>query len=93
MAIFDPQNRTRTPRNSRLYALYEIAFTAADFSAALLFLVGSWLFFYPSVENQAIWCFVIGSGFFMLKPTIRMVRELHYLAIGDYADINGTGKK
>lgn len=93
MAIFNPQNHTLTARHRRLYALYEIAFTIADFSAALLFLVGSWLFFYPSVENQAIWCFVIGSAFFALKPTLRLARELHYLAIGDYADIAGTGTK
>ena len=93
MAIFDPQNHTLTARHCKLYALYEIAFTVADFSAALLFLVGSVLFFYPSLENQAIWCFVVGSAFFALKPTLRLARELHDLAIGDYADISGAAKK
>ena len=58
-----------------------------DFLAALFFLVGSVLFFYASLENPAIWCFVVGSACFMMKPTIRVVREFHYLVIGDYADL------
>ncbi|MCG6859033.1 MAG: YrhK family protein, partial [Salaquimonas sp.] len=83
MTLFNPENHTRSPRNRRIYAIYEVIYTLVDFSAALLFLVGSILFFYPSLENPAIWCFVIGSVFFMMKPAIRVVREFHYLAIGD----------
>lgn len=84
MKLFDPQNQNRSERHRKLYALYEIGYTAADFSAAILFLVGSFLFFYPTVEIPAIWCFVFGSLLFALKPTLRLARELHYLAIGDY---------
>lgn len=88
MAFFNPDTATKSPRHRRIYALYEVAYTIVDFSAAMLFLVGSVLFFYPAVENPAIWCFVVGSVFFALKPTIRLVRECHYLSIGDYADVN-----
>lgn len=87
MPIFNPDNRTRTVRNRRLYALYELAYTIVDFMAAFLFLVGSVLFFYQSLEVPAVWCFVVGSACFALKPTIRVVREIHYLAIGDLDDL------
>ncbi|MCB1463866.1 MAG: YrhK family protein [Rhodobiaceae bacterium] len=87
MALFDPGNREKSPRHAALYAAYEIAFTFVDFAAAMLFVVGSVLFFWKSYENPAIWCFVIGSLFFLMKPALRLARELHYLAIGDVDDI------
>ena len=87
MQFFNPENRTKSHQNRKIYALYEIAYTAVDFSAAMLFLVGSVLFFYKSLENPAIWLFVIGSACFAMKPTIRIVREIHFLIIGDYSDL------
>ncbi|WP_026380473.1 YrhK family protein [Afifella pfennigii] len=92
MAFFDPDNRTRTMRHRKVYAAYEIAHTAVDFSAAILFLVGSILFFYKPLENLAIWCFVVGSACFAMKPTIRIVREFHYLAIGDFTDLEKAAR-
>lgn len=83
MSFFQFDAANKSPRHRRIYALYELAHTAVDFTAAMLFLVGSILFFYPKLENWALWCFVIGSAFFALKPTLKIVRELHYLAIGD----------
>ena len=87
MAFFSPENRDRSIRTRKVYAVYEIVYTLVDFLAALLFLVGSVMFFDASLENPAIWCFVVGSAFFLMKPTIRVVREFHYLAIGDYTDL------
>jgi len=87
MVLFDPANREKSDRHAALYAAYEIAFTVADFSAATLFVVGSVMFFWPSYETAAIWCFVIGSLFFLMKPALRLARELHYLSIGDVEDI------
>ena len=87
LTFFNPDNRTRSDRHRRIYAIYEVIYTLVDFLAALLFLVGSVMFFYASLENPAIWCFVIGSLFFMMKPSIRVIREFHLLAIGDYADL------
>lgn len=87
MSMFAPENKTKTERNRRLYAIYEIIYTIVDFGAALLFFIGSIMFFYKSLENPAIWCFVIGSALFAFKPTIRVIRELHYLAIGDLKDL------
>ena len=87
MTLFDARNHSKSPRHERIYALYEIAHTCVDFLAAVLFLVGSILFFWNSLEYAGIWCFVIGSLFFLAKPSLRLSRELHYLALGDYDDI------
>lgn len=87
MALFQPGNHTRSDTHRRVYALYEFAYTIVDFSAAILFLVGSVMFFYSALETPAIWCFVVGSACFALKPTLRLAREIHYLAIGDIDDL------
>ncbi|MEF2070541.1 YrhK family protein [Consotaella aegiceratis] len=87
MKVFEPDYRGRSPRNRRIYALYEVAYTIVDFLAALTFLIGSIFFFYDSLMTAGTWLFVIGSILFGLKPTLRVVRELHYLAIGDYDDL------
>lgn len=87
MTLFAPDNRDRSPRHARLYAIYEVAFTAVDFMAAFMFVIGSAMFFRPALETTAIWLFLVGSLCFALKPTIRLTRELHYLAIGDVDDV------
>ena len=92
MALFDPGAHSRSPRHARIYAAYELAHTAVDFAAALLFLVGSILFFWPAWETPAVWCFVIGSLCFALKPTIRLLRELSYLRAGRIEELAERGE-
>ncbi len=92
MSFFDPRTRNRSDRNRKLYAYYEIAYTGVDVAAALLFIVGSVLFFWESLSIPAPWCFLVGSIFFALKPTLRILREVHMLAEGDYEDLDG-GKR
>jgi len=87
MALFAPGNRNKSSRHKKIYAAYEMAFTAVDFTAAFSFIVGSFLFFFPEYETAAIWFFVVGSVFFALKPTIRLAREIHYIALGDIDDV------
>ncbi len=86
MALFDPRNQTSSDYNRKLYAAYEIAYTLVDFAAAILFVLGSVLFFFKPLETVAIWCFVVGSVCFALKPTIRVAREMRYVAVGDVED-------
>ncbi|AEQ53226.1 YrhK family protein [Pelagibacterium halotolerans] len=83
MTLFDPRARNRSGAHRRLYALYEVWYTAVDFGAALCFVVGSVLFFSPASQTPATWFFLIGSLLFAAKPTLRLVRELHYLRIGE----------
>ena len=83
MRLFTHEARQRSADTRRVYAAYEIAHTVADFIAAISFLVGSILFFWPSVETTAIWLFVIGSVFFCLKPSLRLAREVQLWRMGD----------
>jgi len=76
MRIFDPLDRRVTPEQAKRYALFEILHTAADFSAAVFFVIGSVLFFFDSAQTAAIICFLVGSVFFLAKPSIRLAREL-----------------
>lgn len=87
MAFFQRDRGTLTTHQRKLYAIYELAYTLVDVSAALLFLVGSIMFFYSALENPAIWCFVIGSAFFAIKPLLRVTREFHLAARGDFEDL------
>ncbi|MAS09226.1 YrhK family protein [Endozoicomonas sp. G2_2] len=66
-----------TRQHEQVYGRYEKLYTLNDFCAALLFLVGSIMFFYKSLEYPAVWCFTIGSVNFMLRPTIKLIREYH----------------
>ncbi|MEJ2227795.1 MAG: YrhK family protein [Alphaproteobacteria bacterium] len=83
MKLFDPANRHRSNRHAEIWALYEIAHTLVDFTAASMFVIGSVLFFYPSTTYAGTWLFLIGSIFFGLKPTIRLVREIKLLSLGE----------
>lgn len=87
MKIFNPATPNLSPRHAKLYAMYEVAFTVADVSAALLFVAGSILFFSKDTVYAGTWMFLIGSIFFAAKPTIRLVREWHLLQIGDVSTL------
>jgi hypothetical protein len=87
MRIFAPDTRHNSRRHEKLYAAYELAFTLVQVTAGLMFLVGSWMFFYKSLEDAAIWLFVVGSALFVIGPSLKLLRELHYAMIGDYADL------
>ncbi|MBY6046061.1 YrhK family protein [Vannielia litorea] len=87
MKLFRHENRERSHATRRVYALYELAYTAVDFGAAICFLVGSVLFFWPAAETPAVWLFTIGSGLFLAKPAIRLAREVKLLRMGRYEEL------
>lgn len=74
--IFTSDKRNKSEEHQRLYASFEIAYTAVDFTAAALFIVGSIMFFFEEMMIPGTWCFLVGSVCFALKPTLRLVREL-----------------
>ncbi len=82
MRLFTHEARQRTRDTRKVYAAYEIAHTAVDFAAAICFLIGSILFLWTEYEEQAIWLFIVGSGFFCMKPTLRLARELQLWRMG-----------
>lgn len=83
MQLFHPGNRNRSPRTARLYAFYELIHTGVDFTAALLFVAGSVLFFDEASKTAGTWLFLIGSVFFALRPSVHLAREIHYWRIGE----------
>jgi len=80
--MFDPAAAQKSDAHGRIHAQYEVIYTFVDFMAAILFVVGSVLFFWDSTQFAATWMFLIGSIFFALKPTTRLLRELAYLRLG-----------
>lgn len=78
MRLFHPRARLRDADSARRYALFEIAYTAVDFAAALLFVVGSLLFFDEATTRLGTWLFLVGSVCFALKPSLRLAREIGY---------------
>ncbi|WP_313816458.1 YrhK family protein [Citricoccus sp.] len=81
MQLFDPRNRETTGEMARVYAIFEVLHTIADFLAAGLFVIGSILFFSESAQTAGTWCFLAGSIFFALKPTIRLTREVRLASL------------
>ncbi|MCA9914037.1 MAG: YrhK family protein [Anaerolineae bacterium] len=84
MKFLQPKSDEFKKKHAALYAKYEIAYTFVDFLSAGLFTLGSLLFFQEATTHIATWMFLFGSICFALKPTIRLIREVHYLQLGDY---------
>jgi hypothetical protein len=56
---------------------YETISIVNDVMMALWFLIGSIFFFYPSLTYAATWFFTVGSAQFLIRPMIRLARNLH----------------
>ncbi|PKY10274.1 hypothetical protein B1757_11130 [Acidithiobacillus marinus] len=56
---------------------YETISIINDFMIGILFLVGSFFFFYPSMETAGVWLFVIGSAELLIRPIIRLAHHIH----------------
>jgi hypothetical protein len=87
MKLFHPDNRTRSEEHKRIYAIHELAYTINDVGAAALFVVGSILFFNEATTYAGTWLFLVGSVMFGLRPMIKLVREIRYLRMGAYDDL------
>lgn len=87
MQIFHPDTRDLSERHKKIYAYFELAYTIVDVLAALMFVVGSILFFKEATAFAGTWLFLIGSILFGLRPTLKLVREYAYLRVGDYEDV------
>lgn len=90
MKFFNPENHTLSERHKQIAAFYALAYTAVDFTAAALFIVGSILFFNESTAYAATWLFLVGSIFFGLRPTTTLLREVAYVRAGKYQDVGET---
>ncbi|RVU38878.1 N-acetyl-gamma-glutamyl-phosphate reductase [Hwanghaeella grinnelliae] len=82
MTLFDPRNHDLSTNHRRIHATTELVYNLVDFSAALLFVVGSVLFFSESTTYFGTWLFLIGSILFGMRPTIKLGREILYMREG-----------
>lgn len=85
--IFESNHRDRSADHQRLYATFEILYTFVDFAAAVLFIIGSIMFFSEEWTRTGTWLFLVGSIFFAAKPALRVVRELKLAAIRDTEEL------
>ena len=85
-ALFDHENRTRTPVHAKTTTRYEIARTAVEFAAAVAFIVGSIFFFYDTLQYAGTWLFVIGSVLFAVRPAVRLAMEINLVALSGDSD-------
>lgn len=77
MKLFDEGLRTASARHARAVRHSELVRTVVEFLAALAFIIGSVLFFYAPLQLAGTWLFLIGSILFAVRPSIKLVLELH----------------
>jgi uncharacterized membrane protein YgdD (TMEM256/DUF423 family) len=90
MHLFRAENATKSHRHRATFAAFEIAHTLADFGAAIMFIIGSIMFFFDAWQTMGTWLFLIGSILFACKPSLRLARELRLVAMGDVEDYADT---
>lgn len=74
--LFHPDAKRTDAQASRIWAIYEIIYTAVDFGAAICFVVGSVMFFSEAWLIPGTWLFLVGSLLFAAKPSLRLAREI-----------------
>ncbi|MDF2232739.1 YrhK family protein [Albimonas sp. CAU 1670] len=87
MKLFEPGAKHATAQSRRIFAIYEIVYTCVDFGAALTFIIGSIMFFSDAWQIPGTWMFLVGSILFAVKPTLRLVREVHLYRHGEAAKL------
>lgn len=56
---------------------YEVLSIVNDMMIGVWFAVGSVFFFYTATETAGIWLFLIGSVQLLIRPIIRLTRNVH----------------
>ncbi len=77
MKLFNQGLRGASRSHEEIVRRYEIGRTVVEFLAAVTFIIGSVFFFYESLIYAGTWFFVIGSVLFAVRPSIRLLLELH----------------
>ena len=66
-----------TPRHREVYVAYGTVYDCVDALAAIMFIIGSVLFFKTATVTAGTWLFLIGSVFFAVRPVVHVVRDVH----------------
>lgn len=83
MRLFNRDRSKLSPEHQDLHGAYERLITLVDFLAALSFVIGSVMFFYEALQFDGTWLFLVGSVFFCVSPTLKVVREFHLARLPD----------
>lgn len=57
---------------------YKVLYTINDFLIGIWFLIGSFMFFSDATKTAGVWLFVIGSFELLIRPTIRLIHDIHF---------------
>ena len=68
---------------------YKFYYNVNDVLIAVWFIIGSTLFFWKETETIAIWFFLFGSIELLIRPLMRIFREIHLKKI--QSGNTGTG--
>lgn len=72
---------------------YEAASILNDILIALWFIVGSVMFFSESWTTTGTWCFLLGSVELLIRPVIRLSRQVHLRRIrGPGPPVHGSSQ-
>lgn len=91
--LFSRDRRHHSRETRRVYAIYELIYTAVDFSAAVCFVIGSVLYLFDDWTRVGTYLFIVGSILFATKPTLRLMREIKLAAMGDIDTLAGDNNK
>ena len=74
---------------------YEFYYNVNDVLIAVWFIIGSILFFWKETETIATWFFLIGSIELLIRPLMRIAKEIHLENIrsAKIADPNNPTRK
>ncbi|UFU00854.1 YrhK family protein [Radiobacillus kanasensis] len=56
---------------------YQVLYNLNDFLISIWFLIGSIMFLFEEWKHVGIWLFIIGSGQLAIRPTIRIIHQIH----------------
>lgn len=87
--LFLRDRRNTSKDTRRIYAVFELIYTAVDFSAAMCFVVGSVMYLFDAWARVGTYLFIVGSVLFAAKPTLRLIREIKLAAMGDIDTLAG----
>jgi len=73
----DPLTLNLGPEQLVINRRYEVASMLNDILTGLWFVVGSCFFFYDTLQTAAAWLFLIGSIELLIRPMIRIARDVH----------------
>ncbi|MCP8900650.1 YrhK family protein [Gilvimarinus xylanilyticus] len=75
--FMDNRLSQKTERHRQITARYDLWYSLNDLGAGLMFVIGSILFFSEATQTPATWLFLTGSILFTVRPTIRVVQDIH----------------